>query len=72
MIFNLIQEHIQEKIQLPAWFYTGIALIVISCTNIHYLHLKMNKNNNKNLLKFMFTIANASVLFGALLYQQNE
>ena len=54
------------------WFYTGIALLVISATNMHYLVAIIGKRNNNVPLKIMFTIANASILLGALSYKQNE
>ena len=65
MIFSLISDRVREKIFTP-WCYTGLALMVISVTNLHYLIAIINSKRNNVLLQLMFTVANASILFGAL------
>ena len=65
VIFTLIYERMRDKILNP-WFYTGLALVIISVVNVQYLVNIMNTKRTSFILKMMFTIANCSVLFGAL------
>ena len=49
IIFSLISDRVREKIFTP-WCYTGIALIAISMTNLHYLIAIINSKRNNILL----------------------
>jgi hypothetical protein len=71
VIFTLIYERMRDKILNP-WFYTGLALVMISGVNMHYLMSIMNTKRSSFIIKLMFTLANVSVLFGALQFKENE